>query len=259
MKKIFIILLLALNFHCYFSQENKIFATYEFTNAVSGKPFFMKAKLFIADNLSLYTINPKDIRTEKTKDIILYNESENKIIKNVYLPNENDFFLVTNKKKDSIKHTTNIGSDKYLITEGVYPFNWEIKNKNKKIGKFNCIKATVYFRGRNYIAWYSPEIPIRFGPWKFSGLPGLILEIYDQDNKFSWKIKSIVYPFKEILDISIANVNSYKKIELKNYVALKGQSTKDYSGFLKSKSPKGTKFRDMTIKRSGIELLYEWE
>lgn len=258
MKKLLIILLFLINVQYNFSQENKIFATYEFTNAITGKPFFIKANLFIKDNLSLYTINPKNIETEKSKSAI-YDEAENKIIKNVFQPNEDDFFLITDKKKDSIKHTSNIGENKYRISEKIYPFIWETINETKKIGKFNCKKAVVFFRGRNYIAWYSQEIPVSFGPWKFSGLPGLIVEIYDQDRKFSWSLKSIKYPFKEKVNISLPHNKLYKEIELRNYVELKGESSKNYASRLKSKIPKGSKIRDMEIKRNGIELIYEWE
>ena len=31
-------------------------------------------------------------------------------------------------------------------------------------------------------AWYSPEIPVSFGPDNYWGLPGLILEVNDGDN-----------------------------------------------------------------------------
>jgi len=42
-----------------------------------------------------------------------------------------------------------------------------------------CHKATTRFRGRDYIAWYTEEIPFPYGPFKFGGLPGLIACIYD--------------------------------------------------------------------------------
>lgn len=41
---------------------------------------------------------------------------------------------------------------------------------------FDCRKATLQFRGREYSVWYAPDIPVSEGPWKFSGLPGMILK-----------------------------------------------------------------------------------
>ena len=44
---------------------------------------------------------------------------------------------------------------------------------------YPCHKATTHFRGRDYVAWYTEEIPYPYGPYKFGGLPGLITCIYD--------------------------------------------------------------------------------
>ena len=69
--------------------------------------------------------------------------------------------------------------------------DWQIKNETKKIEDYVCNKATTFFRGRNYTAWYSTDIPIKLGPWKFNGLPGAILQIYDETGSFSWSITKI--------------------------------------------------------------------
>ena len=61
--------------------------------------------------------------------------------------------------------------------------NWKIdKSVSIKILGYECIKATGNFRGRNYTAYFSAKIPISDGPFKFSGLPGLILKISSDDN-----------------------------------------------------------------------------
>ena len=60
---------------------------------------------------------------------------------------------------------------------------WRIKPETKQIGQFLCQKATCSFRGRNYIAWFTPEIPVCYGLWKLNGLPGLILEVNDLKNE----------------------------------------------------------------------------
>ncbi|MGA9211116.1 GLPGLI family protein, partial [Kaistella sp.] len=52
------------------------------------------------------------------------------------------------------------------------------------------------FGGRKWIAWFSKEIEISEGPYKFRGLPGMIFQIYDDKNNFeftlvkSFKLKS---------------------------------------------------------------------
>ncbi len=43
--------------------------------------------------------------------------------------------------------------------------------------------------GRNYSAWYTFELPLPFGPYKFGGLPGMIVQIQDDEGQFIWVMK----------------------------------------------------------------------
>jgi GLPGLI family protein len=61
---------------------------------------------------------------------------------------------------------------------------WTIHDETKDILSHTCKKATCRFRGRDYTAWYAVDIPISRGPYKFNGLPGLILEIFDTELLF---------------------------------------------------------------------------
>jgi GLPGLI family protein len=74
--------------------------------------------------------------------------------------------------------------------------SWKLEKETKKVGNFNCKKATTNFRGRSYVAWYTAEIPVSYGPWKLQGLPGLILEAYDVNKFVYWYFKSVEYPTK---------------------------------------------------------------
>lgn len=69
-----------------------------------------------------------------------------------------------------------------------YPdFQWVMTNEEKTITTYPCQKATLDFRGRTYEAWFSPMLPFTDGPFKFSGLPGLILEIQDSKKHYVFK------------------------------------------------------------------------
>ncbi|MEN5308936.1 GLPGLI family protein [Chryseobacterium cucumeris] len=70
-----------------------------------------------------------------------------------------------------------IYNDTYKIIENE-KLNWKIHSEKNKIGNFICQKATVDFGGRHWIAWFS-ELPFQDGPYKFHGLPGLIIKIED--------------------------------------------------------------------------------
>lgn len=70
--------------------------------------------------------------------------------------------------------------------------NWKLVDESKVISTIMCKKAEVTFKGRNWIAWYAPEIPLPYGPYKFSGLPGLIVKITDDKGDFDFElVKSV--------------------------------------------------------------------
>lgn len=66
--------------------------------------------------------------------------------------------------------------------------NWELADETRIINTITCKKAKVKFKGRNWIAWYAPEIPLPYGPMKFSGLPGLIIKITDEKEDFDFEL-----------------------------------------------------------------------
>ncbi len=57
---------------------------------------------------------------------------------------------------------------------------WSILPETKSIESFKAQKATTNFGGRNWTAWFTNDIQIQDGPYKFCGLPGLILQIEDE-------------------------------------------------------------------------------
>ena len=75
--------------------------------------------------------------------------------------------------------TGRIGSLDFKYQEKVPAIEWSIEDSLKTIGEYTAQKATCRFRGRDYVAWFTSEIPLPYGPWKFHGLPGLILSVSD--------------------------------------------------------------------------------
>ncbi len=68
---------------------------------------------------------------------------------------------------------------------------WKLGNQTDSIAGFPCHNAFTYFRGRHYEAWYTTEIPISKGPYKFGGLPGLIVQINDIQQTHIFKLESV--------------------------------------------------------------------
>ncbi|KQR94493.1 hypothetical protein ASG01_01010 [Chryseobacterium sp. Leaf180] len=74
---------------------------------------------------------------------------------------------------------TRISSDMYKIEEDKKP-EWKILAEKQKIGSYSAQKATTNFGGREWTAWFTTELPFQDGPYKFYGLPGLIVKIEDK-------------------------------------------------------------------------------
>ena len=102
---------------------------------------------------------------------------------------------------------------------------WNFINDTiKTIEKFKCKLAKTTFKGRNYFAWYTIEIPINSGPYKFNGLPGLVVELFDSKMHYHFQLLSI----KEIQNMkNYTEKNKYRKtskqdlIQLQNNIKIK--------------------------------------
>lgn len=87
-------------------------------------------------------------------------------------------------KEQESKHfyyTTRLGLQRPYYRDSLVVLDWQLQDEQKMIAGHLCKKAATSFAGRDYIAWYAPDIALSDGPYKFYGLPGLILSIYDTE------------------------------------------------------------------------------
>ena len=68
---------------------------------------------------------------------------------------------------------------------------WSLADEQQTILGHRCQKATCQFRGRDFVAWFAADVPIKGGPWKFGGLPGCILKVYDVQKIYVWEAVAI--------------------------------------------------------------------
>lgn len=80
--------------------------------------------------------------------------------------------------------------DKYKVTDK-RKLDWKILPDKEKVGELSTQKASVSFAGRTWIAWFATDIPIQDGPYKFHGLPGLIVKLEDKTQSHSFVLKEI--------------------------------------------------------------------
>lgn len=99
-----------------------------------------------------------------------------------------DFVIEKDTKSGNKIFKSRIARDNYLYTED-RTMNWKILPETAKIGDYKTQKAETDFAGRTWFAWFTTDIPIQDGPYKFSGLPGLIVKVEDSTGDFSFDLK----------------------------------------------------------------------
>lgn len=95
---------------------------------------------------------------------------------NLYFPSRSAN-LLHNMKTGDIEVRERTMGDNFVYQDSV-SIGWQLSDETKEVCGQKCSKATCHFRGRNWVAWYA-DVPVSLGPWKFSGLPGLILQLED--------------------------------------------------------------------------------
>ena len=70
-------------------------------------------------------------------------------------------------------------------------FDWQLIDEDSVVCGYPCKKAKTSFRGRIWTVWYSPLLQYSDGPWKFCGLPGLVLKADEAEGKLSFNCKKI--------------------------------------------------------------------
>ena len=129
--------------------------------------------------------------------------------------------ILKNYVKNEMTFSNMFGMNYFSYSKKIDSFKWVLNDEKKDIIGYSCQKATTSFAGRDYTAWYAVDIPISDGPYKFSGLPGLIFLIYDTKKQYSFEIISIknTNAFFDTKDPIYSNIvtsyDEYKTIENK--------------------------------------------
>lgn len=186
----------------------------------------------ISYNLS-YSLDSTDLNNRKSEVMVLFCgdgistfSSKAKLFKNSVVVKGNTastskesltdfpYVIIKNPEQKKIYYTLQIVDDYLYYDENINLFEWKLQKETKDIKGFIAQKATLTYFGRNYVAWFTTEIPISDGPYKFNGLPGLILEIHDDQNHYNFTLLSF-----EKLDTKIpfkVNLNQYILTDRKN-------------------------------------------
>jgi GLPGLI family protein len=79
----------------------------------------------------------------------------------------------------------------YAILGPMLAIDWKINGDTATFGGLHCQKASAHFKGRDYIVWFCPDLPVHIGPWKLNGLPGVIVDACDAKNEVVFKFDGV--------------------------------------------------------------------
>lgn len=156
-----------------------------------------------------------------------------------YVPN---FPYTIYKKENQVTFANSIPfSGEFRYNETVN-FEWKITKETKTINGVLCTKATTKKWGRNWIAYYSPKHLLPFGPYKFSGLPGLIFEVSDETKDYTFTLYR--YKKRQSVSFQLFNYPKAKTISKANYNKIRLQA-EIHPNFLDGESDPKTR-KEMT-------------
>lgn len=92
---------------------------------------------------------------------------------------------------------------------------WVIaEDSTKTILDYQCIMATIDYHGRKWTVWFTPEIPMQDGPWKFCGLPGLIMEASEPSGQHSFTATGIETSSQPIFPVFNTEYQKMDRIDM---------------------------------------------
>jgi len=234
--------------YCYGQNNKLIVASYDFINKNENKSELVK--LFI-NNKEAYSEflklkSSKDtLYADEFEDIHFKKEPNDSIGKQYYLTSKNIIFrdhIYTEGKFVAV-----------IVNEKMPSFNWKLKTDTLTLNNYLCNKANLEFRGRYYNFWYTTEIPTQFGPWKFFGLPGLIVKIESEDKSIFFQLTKLEYKNKNM----IVKPSLGKQISFKEYISFQEKTLDDFIEKLKTKLPRGATIKVYNKESISLEKNYD--
>lgn len=127
----------------------------------------------------IYSIDTSTITTQQAY----------KIFSTYGVGNASDFLIIKNNDY-TMQIDGRVFTDRYTFDDKV-SFSWTLEDEVRDICGYSCQKATTSFRGKKWTVFFTSDIPKANGPWKFMGLPGLILQAEDENNEHTFRAIAI--------------------------------------------------------------------
>jgi GLPGLI family protein len=153
-----------------------------FLDVKGNRSFFISENKLIKDSLfASFKPEEKEERKKDKKDL-----SKTEVRKHAE-PTFFEFFITKNITEQKVYYYDRVGGKQIYYQED-RPLKWEISDVTEKQNGYPAQKAVANFGGRIWTAWFTKDINISDGPYKFSGLPGLIVKLEDDKGDYKFDL-----------------------------------------------------------------------
>lgn len=266
MKKIFYLCILITSFS--FAQNQRFFYEYTFVKDTLNKDQLTKELLYLDISKEGSKFYSRDVAVQDSTMVAnLEKQIKTTGAMNITVDMKNANTASFREKvfkmypKFEVTVETNVGRDKYLVSDE-RQMNWKISPEKEKIGEYSTQKATTEFAGRKWTAWFAEELPFQDGPYKFRGLPGLIVKLEDESKTHLMEFKG-TKKFED-LPVQTSEFNRPTKaiaITQNQYVKLFTDNRNDPAKDMKQMFSSGSNFKMTTNGQevSGVAMIKKIE
>lgn len=202
-----------------------------------------------------YTGEPKTDALEQKVE----GSSERSAIKRRFTRRYGEAYVVTEAEGAVVSYEVLLRRDglhEYITTEPVREIEWELVDSTRKFANLEAKGAKCSFRGRNYFAWYVPKIAVGFGPWKFNGLPGLIVWVEEIGGVYAFLAEKIeVSTLHRMPKVQFTLTSS--KISIEQYAFYRDHWKEDALSIAKARAKRGHMVYQKHASRIGDEPFQE--
>lgn len=192
------------------------------------------------DSLGNFIYSEEDMRLEVGEQVSFFYSYSNALYEQqrIEMMNKGNF-SVPNMRGGSINwklfknfptgkttYVDNVFRDGFRVVEPIEQPQWElISDSTARILGYDCQMTRCNYKGRQWFAWFTTDIPIDNGPWKLDGLPGLVLRAYDNSHHYIFDCVGLKQT-DGTRDIVFDDCfNSYEETSMRNLQRLKANTT----------------------------------
>lgn len=209
MKKIYLTVLLFTSIISVIAQNSNIYIKYfKYTKSNNTKDFYEQwytKNEVIIRAMTVYDVDEITVQENgkfiKTRDTVRYKREFDKFRNELFQEgNKSQPILVREHNSNVVKKIKQLNNATYFIYDTLAQLQgWKITNELGNILNYSCQKAVIDYKGRQYAAWFTTQLPFTGGPNNFRNLPGMILKVEDSNKGISYTAVHIEMPYKKEL------------------------------------------------------------